>query len=61
MVEDAPPAKNWDETLRIVEVALVVVLFITERAVMEELAFTMMPTVDVGVMAVRPEYCQKLR
>ncbi len=43
---------------KLVEVALVVVEVIRERAEIEEEALTMMPTVEVGVMAEDPEKVQ---
>ena len=43
---------------RLVEVELVVVAIETERAEMDEEALTMVPTVEVGVMALAPENCQ---
>ena len=52
-----PVTVNWEV------VALVVVELMSESPVMEDDAFTMMPTVlevEVGVMAKRPENCQSL-
>ena len=48
------PKFEW----KLVEVAFDVVDVMRERLEMEELAFTMMPTVDVGVMADDPEKVQ---
>ena len=44
--------------MRNVVVAFVVVEFTRESAVMEEDALRMIPTVEVGVIAFAPEYCQ---
>ena len=52
VVDEAMVAKSE------VEVAFVEVAFTTERLVIDEEAFTMMPTVEVGVTAEAPENVQ---
>ena len=66
VVKSVVPVAFWNKRFvvearfakKLVVVALVVVELTTERLVMDEEAFTIIPTVEVGVMAERPEKFQ---